>query len=148
MHVRARRADAFPPERRLASRLHPRAGARQYRCLDSPPPISLTAIATITSSPDPFPTSLTPCLPQLPASGDWHERGLSGAWSVQAGTAGGCPNNPETWAQNPQFEVRVSAPTTLVAVLSLKATPGNPAAQTTPVCTNLPGTTTSIGGTG
>jgi len=62
-------------------------------------------------------------LEPLPASGDWHERGLSGAWSVQAGTAGGCPNNPETWAQNPQFEVRVSAPTTLVAVLSLKVAP-------------------------
>ena len=73
-------------------------------------------------------------------------RTLAGEWSLP-NLAGGCPKH-NSWAQNPQFEVRVSAPTTLVAVLSLKATPGNPAAQTTPVCTNLPGTTTSIGGTG
>ena len=47
---------------------------------------------------------------------------LRGAWSDRSSpsTAGGCPNNPDTWTLNPQFLLTVSAPTTLTGVLCLE----------------------------
>ncbi|KAJ1369962.1 hypothetical protein KIN20_031582 [Parelaphostrongylus tenuis] len=33
----------------------------------------------------------------------WEERAEDGEWSTQRGTAGGCANNPDTYAQNPQY---------------------------------------------
>jgi len=47
---------------------------------------------------------------------------LRGAWSDRSSppTAGGCPNNPDTWTLNPQFLLTVSAPMTLTAVLGLE----------------------------
>ena len=50
------------------------------------------------------------------------ELGLRGAWSERASppTAGGCPNNPDTWTNNPQFALTVSQPTVLTGVLGLE----------------------------
>ena len=62
-------------------------------------------------------------LTQLPTSGDWDQRTVVGKWSTAAGTAGGCPNNPETWSHNPQFEVTVNGAATLVGVLGLSLPP-------------------------
>ena len=47
---------------------------------------------------------------------------LRGAWSDRSSppTAGGCPNNPETWTLNPQFLLTVAAPMTLTGVLCLE----------------------------
>ena len=47
---------------------------------------------------------------------------LRGAWSDRTtpSTAGGCPNNPDTWTLNPQFLLTVSAPMTLTGVLCLE----------------------------
>ncbi|VDO78140.1 unnamed protein product [Haemonchus placei] len=33
----------------------------------------------------------------------WEEKAEDGEWSTQKGTAGGCANNPETYARNPQY---------------------------------------------
>ncbi|VDP32389.1 unnamed protein product [Heligmosomoides polygyrus] len=33
----------------------------------------------------------------------WEEKAEDGEWSTQRGTAGGCANNPETYARNPQY---------------------------------------------
>ena len=41
------------------------------------------------------------------------------SWSVEARTAGGCPNNQDSWTLNPQFAVTVSEPASLVGVLRL-----------------------------
>ena len=50
------------------------------------------------------------------------ELSLRGAWSDRSSppTAGGCPNNPDTWTNNPQFLLTVSAPTMLTGVLCLE----------------------------
>ena len=58
-------------------------------------------------------------LEEVPPQG-WHEVSLRGAWAAAQRTAGGCPNNPDTWTQNPQFLLQVSAPVALVGVLSLE----------------------------
>ena len=44
---------------------------------------------------------------------------LRGSWSVENGTAGGCPNSPELWTQNPQFVLSCDGPCSAVGVLSL-----------------------------
>ncbi|KAE9412405.1 hypothetical protein Angca_002993, partial [Angiostrongylus cantonensis] len=33
----------------------------------------------------------------------WEEKSEDGEWSTRRGTAGGCANNPDTYAQNPQY---------------------------------------------
>ena len=45
---------------------------------------------------------------------------LRGEWAVRSDTAGGCPNEPETWTLNPQFLLTVAAPMTLTGVLCLE----------------------------
>ena len=49
---------------------------------------------------------------------------LRGCWDPDQLTAGGCPNNPTTWTQNPQFSITVSEPgTRAVGVLYLDLSP-------------------------
>jgi len=80
------------------------------------PSVMMSYYLTVCS---PVGCSLTP----LPTSGDWQERTIAGKWSVAEGTAGGCPNNPASWSQNPQCEVSVNGPATVVGVLSLALPP-------------------------
>ena len=42
---------------------------------------------------------------------------------IAAGTAGGCPNYPDTWFQNPQYAITLPAAADLVGVLSLSLRP-------------------------
>ena len=59
------------------------------------PHVYMSHILTVAS---PAPATVEPVPP-----GAWTETPLRGAWSIAAGTAGGCPNYPDTWFQNPQY---------------------------------------------
>ena len=44
-------------------------------------------------------------LEPVPIENDYNISPVLGAWSVGAKTAGGCPNNPDTWTNNPQIRL-------------------------------------------
>jgi Calpain large subunit, domain III/Calpain family cysteine protease len=53
----------------------------------------------------------------------WNKYSTRGAWSVELGTAGGCPNEASC-VRNPQYYVRVAARSTLFITLCQKEVPG------------------------
>ena len=79
------------------------------------PHVYMSHILTVAS---PAPATVEPVPP-----GAWTETPLRGAWSIAAGTAGGCPNYPDTWFQNPQYAITLPAAADLVGVLSLSLRP-------------------------
>ena len=59
-------------------------------------------------------------LAELPVSRDNEPITLRGVWSLASSTAGGCPNDVDTWTQNPHFLVQADGPFTAVGVLTLE----------------------------
>lgn len=63
----------------------------------------------------------------VPIANDYHVANVLGAWSAPGNTAGGCPNFPATWTNNPQIRLSTSVGGTLgIGVLSItlpKVTP-------------------------